>query len=226
MAIGDTHHPFVHPDALSFLRDIKTKAKPTRIVHMGDEIDSHAVSDYDVDPDGFSPGHEFDAAVESLKSWYREFPDVDVLESNHTWRLYRKGFKAGFPKRFFKPINEIIEAPKGWKWQEQLEIDGVLYEHGEGFTGRDGALKCAEGNMQSTVIGHVHSFAGIAYSQRPRDLFFGFNVGCLIDYKAYVFKYGKKSKNKPVLGAGLIVRGVPRFVPMLLDKNGRWVGKL
>jgi hypothetical protein len=80
--------------------------------------------------------------------------------------------------------------------------------------------------MQSTVIGHIHAFAGIQWNANPRHLFFGFNVGCLIDRHLYAFKYGKKFKNKPILGVGLIENGIPKYIPMLLNQKGRWIGTL
>jgi hypothetical protein len=107
-------------------------------------------------------------------------------------------------------------------WADHWEFDGIIYEHGDPFSGKDAAIKAAEQNMQSTVIGHVHSFAGIQYSANSKHLIFGFNVGCLIDKDAYAFAYAKKIKRKPILGCGIITNGIPQFIPMTLNSNGRW----
>ena len=84
-------------------------------------------------------------------------------------------------------------------------------------------IKAAKANMMSTTIGHIHSHAGINYIANIDKLIFAFNVGCLIDKSAYAFGYGKHIKAKPILGCGLIEHDVPYFVPMMLNKAGRWV---
>lgn len=223
LAIGDLHAPFEHPDALEFLRWVKKRFEPTKTVIMGDEADFHAISDYDHDPDGDSPGRELARAIEHLKEFYVEFPKARVCTSNHTSRPFRKAYKTGLPKAVFRSYREFLRAPKGWYWDDKFEIDGVVYQHGDPFTGKDAAIKAAQANMQSTVIGHVHSFAGIQYNANHKHLYYGFNVGCLIDAKSYAFSYGKTLPNKPIIGCGIITRGVPTFVPMLLDSKGRWI---
>jgi hypothetical protein len=51
-------------------------------------------------------------------------------------------------------------------------------------------------------------------------------VGCLIDRSAYVFRYGENNKFKPTLGCGVVIKGVPYFVPMILGKRERWIGEI
>lgn len=226
LVISDTQFPFQHKDTFTFLAAVAKKYKPTQVVHIGDEVDLAAMSDFDHDPDGYSAGHELTKALESMRILYKMFPKVKVCISNHTARPFRKAFKHGIPKAFLKGYHEFMEAPKGWSWSDKWEIDGVIYEHGIGQSGVLGALKAATGNMQSTVIGHLHAFAGISYSANPRHLIFGFNVGCLIDIHAYAFAYGKHFKQKPIIGCGVVIEGIPTFVPMQLTEKGRWTGKL
>lgn len=226
LAIGDLHCPFEHRDALSFLRALKKKYSPTRVVLMGDEMDAHALSEHDHDPDGLSAGHELEAARERLRSYYKLFPNAEVCESNHTSRPYRRAYKCGIPRELLKHYREFLRAPESWNWHQKLEIDGVVYEHGEPYSGRDAAIKCAMANFKPTVIGHVHSFAGVQFYANQETLLFGFNVGCLIDTPAYAFAYQTKIKSKPIIGAGIIEKGVPHFIPMLLDRRGRWTGRL
>jgi hypothetical protein len=226
MAIGDLHYPFAHPDHLAFLCEVRDKVKPTDFICMGDELDAHALSEYDHDPDGYSAGHELKAAVADLKKLYKQFPKMLVCTSNHTARPFRRALKVGLPRVLIREYKEFLEAPVGWAWADGWEVDGVLYEHGEGFLGKNAALSAAVANMQSTVIGHVHSFAGVQYHANPKHLIFGFNVGCLIDVDAYAFGYGSKMKTKPIVGVGIVARGIPTFIPMAMDKYGRWTGKL
>lgn len=226
IAIGDLHEPFTHPDALDFVEAAIAHYRPTKVVLLGDEIDAHALSDWMHDPNGMSPEAEHAKAVEHLHHWYNIIPEAYVCESNHTSRLYKKGFKNGIPERFFRDYAEILEAPPGWHWASQWEFDGVRYEHGEAFAGQTGAFKSALHNQQSTIIGHIHSHAGIQYLQSPSNLIYGFNVGCLIDETAYAFHYAKFMKSRPVIGIGVVDRGCPHFIPMRMDKKGRWTGKL
>lgn len=223
LVISDTQEPFAHTDTIKFLTWVNKKYTPTKVVHVGDEMDFHAMSDWDHDPDGYSAGDELKAALDKMKAYYKLFPNVLVCTSNHTARPLRKAFKAGIPKAFLKDYHEFMLAPVGWKWAEKHEIDGVVYEHGEGFSGFKGALNCAEKNGAPTVIGHIHSFAGILYSANAKDIIYGFNVGCLIDNDAYAFRYGKNMRHKPLLGVGIVDKGVPKWIPMLLNSKGRWI---
>jgi hypothetical protein len=226
LALPDIHFPAHHPDLFRFLTAVKKKFKPTEVVCLGDEIDAAGLGDWDKDPDGASAGDELAKSIELLKVLYEIFPIVKVCVSNHTDRIYRKPFKAGIPKSLIKSYAEILQAPVGWRWADSWEIDGVIYEHGEGFSGKDGALKAAQANMQSTVIGHLHAYAGVQYYANSKHLIWGFNAGCLIDRHNPAFNYGKHIKAKPILGVGLIESGVPRFIPLTLNSNGRWNGKL
>jgi len=226
LAIPDLHCPFEHKDSLRFLKAVKDKFKPTAVVCLGDEIDAHALGDYDHDPDGMAAGQELDVAIQHLQPFYKLFPKTLVCTSNHTARPYRQAFKHGIPRAFLRDYAEFLKAPKGWKWADSWDVDGVVYEHGEGFSGQSAAIKSAQGNMQSTVIGHIHAFAGIQFSANSKHLIFGFNAGCLIDRHAYAFAYGKKIKSKPILGCGIITSGVPTFIPMLLNSKGSWTGSL
>lgn len=215
LIIPDTHSPFMAKNALDFLADLKKEYKPDKIIHLGDECDFHSLGQWGSDPMGMSAGDEHKAAVAQLKLLYKLFPKVTVMESNHTARPFRAAFKAGIPKLYLKQYREFLEAPKGWNWVEHAEIDSVIYMHGENFSGPQGALRCAERNRKSVVIGHLHSYAGIQFSATKWDQIFGFNCGCLIDVAAYGFAYGRTFPSKPVLGAGIVVDGkYPTFIPL------------
>lgn len=225
LAIPDIHAPFHHRDAFKFLEAVKKKFKPDTVINMGDLEDWHSISMHDHDVNGMSAGDELKALRKAIKPLFKLFPKMKICTSNHGSLPFRRAFKFGLPSELLKSYRDILEAPQGWVWADQWEVDGVIYEHGDPFSGQLAALKAAEQNMQSTVIGHVHTFAGIQYSANSRHLIFGFNTGCLIDKDAYAFAYARKIKRKPILGCGVIINGVPTFIPMIC-KNGRWVGKL
>jgi hypothetical protein len=226
LVISDTQIPFHHKDYLAFLKAVARKYKTNEVVHIGDEVDMHALGQWEHDPDGYSAGDETRVAVKELKKLYKAFPRAKVCHSNHTSRALRKGYSAGIPAGFFKHISEVLEAPKGWVWDESFIIDGVKYQHGVGYSGPLGAKKASLDNARSTVIGHLHSHAGIQYSATPEYLVFGMNVGSLIDNDTYAFAYGRTFSAKPIISCGLVLDGMPLLVAMALNKRGRWTGKL
>lgn len=224
LVIGDLHAPFIHQDALLFLRWLKKVYKPDEVVFIGDEIDAHGISNWSHDPDGMSAGDEHNAALEQLKPLYKLFPVAKCCISNHTDRVWRKAYDVGLPKQFIKTVSEVLQAPPGWQWAQKWIVDDIQFEHGEGFSGQLGHMKATMANMRSTVIGHLHSWAGINWYANHDKLIFGMNCGCLLDHSQYAFQYGKFHKAKPIIGAAVIVRGTPAFIPMILNKQGRWVG--
>lgn len=215
LAIGDLHEPFTHRKYLSFCQRTRDAVKADKIVFIGDEIDGHAISYHEHNPDGLSPGDELKLAKRHLRKWFEAFPEARVCISNHGSLVYRKGKTAGLPSGVFKDYKEMYGAPEGWQWGLRFEIDGVLYIHGTGFSGAMGALKAAKEHRQSVVLGHSHSYGGVAYSACHRDLLFGLNVGCGISPSRYAFEYGRDFPARPTLGCGVIADGKRgHFIPM------------
>lgn len=206
----------MHKNACDFLTDLKKEYKPDKIVHLGDEMDQHSLSDWDHNPSGMSAGDEYEAAIRQLRGLYKLFPEVMICESNHGRRPFRKAFRAGIPKVYLRAYAEFMQSPRGWAWRDTWVLDGVVYQHGDGYSGAGGALKAAIANRRSTVLGHIHSNAGITHVAGRYDCIFGMNAGCLVDLDGYAFEYGKHHGSKPVLGAGIIVDGThPIFIPMM-----------
>ena len=56
LCISDLHIPYHHPQAFDFLKALKKKLNPDLIVNGGDELDKHALSFHDSDPDLPSAG--------------------------------------------------------------------------------------------------------------------------------------------------------------------------
>lgn len=203
--IGDTHEPFCHPDYRDFCYEVFDRFGVSQIIHIGDEVDNHALSYHENSTEAYDVLRESELAQEQMNKWYETFPDVKVCVGNHSALPFRKATSTGIPKRFLKTYEEIWEAPKGWKWQLQWEVDEVLYEHGTGSSGVSGARNRAIANRQSTVMGHSHSFAGVSYMASRSDIIFGMNVGCGIDVDAYAFAYGTQFPKKPTLSCGIVL---------------------
>lgn len=216
--IGDTHEPFCIKGYREFCEETFNKFGCTEIVHIGDEVDNHALSFHEHDPDGHSAGRELDLSLERMADWYKSFHNVKVCIGNHTALHFRQAKAHGIPKRYLRGYNEVLGAPKGWEWGHEFEIDGVQYKHGMGVSGKNGALNMAIQSRRSSVIGHLHTFGGIQYHATKYDMVFGLNVGCGIDVSKYAFEYGRNFVNKPTIGCGVVLDGgrIGLFIPMPL----------
>jgi hypothetical protein len=227
LVISDLHCPYNHPDTVAFLKAVKAKYKPTRVILSGDEIDYHAISFHDADPDLDSAGVELTKAIECLKPIYKLFPKAEVLESNHGSLVFRKALANGLSRKFFKSPREILEAPKGWTWHFDITLKlpdgtGCYFHHSKGAN----VKKNSQAMGLSFVQGHHHEAFEISYWGNPNALLFGMTVGCLVDTKSYALAYNKNNLKRPVIGLGLIIDSKAILVPMKLNKKGRWTGKL
>lgn len=214
--------PFEHKDAYDFIEWLTESIAPDEIVYVGDEVDQHALSRYDHDPDGLTAGEELTKAKSRLKAFYALHPKARCCTSNHTDRVFKKAFGAGIPQGYLKSIKEFLGAPKGWEWRDEWWIDSIRFSHGDEVGGQVPHRTLALAVMASCVIGHHHSTPGIQYIANGKQCIFGMNVGSLIDVNQYAFHYTKKQKHQPVLGTGVIIHGVPHYIPMITTKNGRW----
>lgn len=214
VAIPDLHCPFEHPRAFDFVRRIVADVRPDRVVCLGDEIDSYGLSRFAKNPDIDAPGRELARAREALRPFFKLLPRVSVCHSNHTQRGVKRAVEAGLPSDFVRPMSAILGAPKGWTWADDFDLDNVLYFHGDGFTGHAAARQAAIGHRRNCVIAHIHAHAGVTWIGSRSGAIFGMNCGCLINPAAPAFDYARYSVNRPVLGCGVVINGVPRFIPM------------
>ncbi len=186
---------------------------------MGDELDQFHGGAYPKGSDyEMTPNQELSAAKEILKEWYAHFPKMKLAVSNHGIRWVKKAAHAEIPSQLLRDYRQIIEAPDGWQWQEEWKIptkNPFRMVHGMGYSGKDGARNAAIDAGMSTVIGHLHSYAGIHYINTQSLKMWGFNVGCLIDAESFAFAYGKYNRQKPCIGAGVICNqgSTPIWIP-------------
>jgi hypothetical protein len=207
LVISDTHFPAHHPGTLDFLSDTAKKYKPTRIVHIGDEVEWASLSFHDKDPRSPNACEEYTQAFKQMKKLFKLFPKIDFCESNHGSRNFRVAFKSGLPNNLLKSYREIWEAPNGAKWHKHLFIDGVKYSHGDPYGGRNAAYNNMMANHVSVVQGHTHVGGGVGYTSSASGVLFYLNVGCLIDIHSHYFDYGSKFHSKPTIGCGVVLEG-------------------
>lgn len=227
LIISDLHCPYQHKDTVAFLKAIKKKYKPTRVILSGDEIDNHAISFHDSDPDLDSAGAELEKAIEALEPIYKLFPVAEVLESNHGSLVFRKALSNGLSRKFFKSPGEIIKAPKGWSWHFDITLTlpngaPVYCHHSKGAN----VKKNSQAMGSSFIQGHHHESFEIQYWGNPNNLLFGMTVGCLVDADSLALAYSKNNLKRPVIGCAVVIDSIPQLIPMVLDKKGRWTGRI
>lgn len=215
--ISDMHIPYHHKGLLPFLRKLKAKYNPTRVICLGDELDKHALSFHASDPDLASAGHELELALPTILEIHELFPVMDIIDSNHGSMIYRKAKEHGIPRRYIKSYNDVLEVGEGWVWHNDLTItlpngQQVYYHHGKSAE----AVKTSQIMGMSHVCGHYHESFGVKYWANPNGLYFAINSGCLIDDKSYAFAYNNVNLKRPIIGTSLIIDGVPVMEAMEL----------
>ncbi len=225
--IPDMHIPFHHAHAFKFIAAVQKKYKPDLVVCLGDEQDVHSGSMHDHSPDLHSPADELDMTLSALRVLYKIIPECLVVESNHGSLFYRRASKHGLPKKVLKSYEEMLQAPKGWKWYSDLTLyssngSPIYVCHGQSAD----VLRNSKNKSMNYIQGHHHSKFEIRYWANSLGLYWGVTSGCLIDYKSLAFEYGRIMLDKPILGCTVVINGIPKLIPMTLDKNGRWTGEV
>lgn len=217
--ISDLHIPYHHPKMIAFLRYLKNKYNPTRIIFLGDELDKHAMSFHDSDPDLPSAGDELERSLPVIAELKELFPIAEIIDSNHGSMVYRKSKHHGIPRRYIKSYNDVLGVDEGWTWSMDLVLDmspwkkpDVYVHHGKSKQ----AVKTSQAMSMSHVCGHFHESFGIEFWANPKGLYFGMNCGCLIDDDQLAFAYNNANLKRPIIGTGLIIEGVPVLEAMEL----------
>jgi predicted phosphodiesterase len=204
--VGDLHAPFVHPMYLRFCLEKFAEEKVDKVVLIGDVVDQHALSFHEHDPNGMSAEDEALCATPIVEQWYQTFPKALVCIGNHDSRHYRMARKSGLPDRYLRTYADVWNTPK-WKWAFTHTIEGVLYIHGTGTSGKNAHINAAIEDRCSRVQGHVHSWGGFQYHTNEDSRIFGMNCGNGIDIPAYAFAYAKEFRTRPTLGCGVVIDG-------------------
>lgn len=226
LLISDMHIPYHHPDTLKFLQYLKDKYKPTRVICLGDELDKHALSYHDHDPDLPSAGDELHKSIPVIQELYKMFPVMDIIESNHGSLVWRKAKTNGIPRQYIKSYNDVLGVGDGWKWSFDLTIElpngqKCYIHHGK----TSNVIQLSQQMGMNAIQGHYHEACRIDYWGNPNGLFWGMQCGCLIDDDALAFSYNNVNIKRPVIGTGLIIDSIPVLEPMILSKEGKWLGE-
>jgi predicted phosphodiesterase len=218
--IGDTHLPYELDGYLDFCLETFENWGVNNVIHIGDFVDNHSLSFHDSEPLLHNVLGEYESAFERAQDWYEAFPDATLIMGNHDRIPARQIRKLGMePAIFMRPIEELFGMP--WKVVDSVEIDDVLYHHGETSGGVNGFRKDAEQRMRCTVSGHNHSNAGISATATDQELVWGMAVGCGVNHEHMAFAYGKHFAKKPIISCGVVIDGVPHVEYMNLGKKLR-----
>lgn len=223
--ISDLHIPFHHQDSFAFLRYLKEKYNPTRVICLGDECDMNGLSYHEKDPNGMSAGHELERSLPFIKDLESIFPKMDILESNHGSLAWRKAKTGGIPKQYIKSYNDVLEVSEDWKWHFDMTLqlpDGnqCYVHHGK----TSDIVKLSQLSGMCAVSGHFHEKFKIDFWANSTGLYWGMSCGCMIDDDAYAFNYNNVNLKRPIIGTGLVIDSIPMLAPMILLEDGRWRG--
>ena len=215
LVIPDIHEPFSFERALWHCQETYNIFSCDKVVCLGDFVDHHRISRHVSEPDGLGAREEYELALKRLKGWYTAFPEATIVWGNHDIIPQRQAKEVGLPADIFlRRLEEVYEFPDGCEGYNRVVIDDVLYLHNAG-SGKYAAINKAREQSMSVVAGHTHTNPGVIYQSNPSKMFFGMNVGCLVDKDAYAMRY---SDREITLGCGVVVDSEEAyFVPMKMS---------
>lgn len=226
LVIGDTHMPCMHRGYISFLRNVYETHGCGRVVHIGDLVDWNSISFHDKETHMPNPVEEYYQARMQVARLVDAFPEVDMLIGNHDSLPSRKAATLGLPEEVVRGFNNLWGLPETWVVHPRytdLEIDGVIYRHGDkGKGGIMAGYKNAIAEFQSVVQGHLHAQAGIVYHANQNSIVFGMQVGTGVDHNHPAMNYGRVYSAKPLMGCGVVYdQQLAFFEPMKLTRSSR-----
>jgi hypothetical protein len=192
---------------------------------LGDELDKHALSYHDSDPDLPSAGDELRKSLPVIAELFKMFPTMDIIESNHGSLVWRKAKTFGIPKHYIKSYNDVLGVDGGWKWSFDLTItlpngQKCYIHHGKSSE----VIKLSQQMGMCAIQGHYHESFKVDYWGNPNGLFWAMQCGCLIDDDALAFNYNNVNIKRPIIGTGVVIDSIPILEPMILNSEGRWIG--
>jgi predicted phosphodiesterase len=218
LVFSDTHFPYQHKYTFEFLQDLNSQYKFDRIVHDGDLMDMYSVSSYPKDmnhPDSWNK--ELKKARKDVAKLISIFPNMEIVESNHDDRIYKKSRLSGIPREAMVPYKDIVGAPDTWKWHRELSLrcetnkKTMFFAH----TKAGGAMACAKDKGVTTILGHSHTkFGAEAFKPNKTKTIWGVDAGCLVSDKGSPYEYNKRDRGRPIQGAVILLEGEPVLMPL------------
>ena len=230
LILSDTHFPYQHPNYFEWIKKIKDKINPTRVIHIGDLVDFHSISFHPHSPELPNIKFEIKDAIKCIKKLRKIFPvEMPILWGNHDIRIQRLAEKSAIPEAFLKDINDILEIDKKWKWtwHNKVILDlpnktKVFFTHHF----KSNVIASAKELGMSYVSGHQHTLSQLTLISSPLALNFAMCVGSSINPKHEAFKYAKNFIKRPIISVGAIINNQPVIYAMPLNDRGEWTGAI
>lgn len=226
LLIPDVHAPYQHKDTLSFLSGVADKYCPDRVFQLGDWTDSYCFSRYPKDiehEDTYSS--EYRKVRKFTEGLTTLFPEGTAIKGNHDARAWERAKVAGIPKGILIPYERVIGLEdSNWSmvWDYNFTVDADRHQWYLTHTKGSNVLNTAKLLGRSVAVGHEHNKFEIQSYALPEKRIYGVTSGCLIGDNRYAFAYNKQSLIRPALGCVMILRGVPKLIPMDTGPSGRW----
>lgn len=221
LVIGDIHEPCSRKGYLEFCKSLQKKYKTNQTVFIGDIVDNHAISFHAKHPEMPGPKDEYELTYRCVQKWYKAFPKAKITCGNHDSRIVRVAESVAIPAKFLRNYNEIWNT-KNWQWNWDWIIDKVCYQHGIAAGGLHPAYNTMKKFAMSCVLGHFHHAAGIKWLVNPYTRLFGMDVGCGVDDRKMAFAYGKHTKIRSVISAGVVIERHPYLELMPMSKGEKF----
>ena len=230
LILSDTHFPYQHQNYFEWIKKIKDKVNPTQVIHIGDLVDFHSISQHLHSAELPNIKFEIKDAIKCIKKLRKIFPTpMPILWGNHDIRIQRIAEKSLIPNSFLKDINDILEIDKKWKWtwHDKLIVDlpnktKVFFTHHF----KSNVISSAKELGMSYVAGHQHTLCQLTMISNPLALNFAMCVGSSINPKSEAFKYGKNFIKRPIISVGAIINNQPVIFAMPLNDRGEWTGAI
>ena len=230
LILSDTHFPYQHSNYFEWIKKIKEKVNPTQIIHIGDLVDFHQISQWVHSAELPNIKFEIKDAIKCIKKLRKIFPTpMPILWGNHDIRIQRLAEKSLIPNSFLKDINDILEIEKNWKWtwHDKLIVDlpnktKVFFTHHF----KSNVISSAKELGMSYVSGHQHTLSQLTFISSPLALNFAMCVGSSINPKHEAFKYAKNFIKRPIISVGAIINNQPVIYAMPQNDRGEWTGAI
>lgn len=210
------HLPWACTRTVSQVYSAIDRYKPKIIVQIGDLYDMFSFTRFAkrfiITPDReLQEGRDW--AETFWKNCYKRAPRAKRFQilGNHDIRPKLRAMEKNpemlcLMQKGWEDLFKFVGVETIWDPRDDLEIDGVIYEHG--FFGRPG--QHMRENMKPTVIGHTHR-AWLHYEKIRRTMLWEMNVGYAADPLQEPLSYPRKKWVKWTPGFGLIIDGNPGF---------------
>ena len=231
LTISDQHFPFCHPDIYEFLEYVSNKYNCKLAINMGDWAENHNKSFHDRDLGLVNAQEEEELTAMNMNLLLAMFPNQLSVAGNHDIRQFRQAKKYALSMNSMSTLHDTYCLPTEFLVANRIivrhtDTHGILHKscftHGDTKTKFNNQFKRENYNF---IYGHFHTEFGITYFRNEDSIKFRLATGCLVDRHHPIFEYNERNLDEFIIGTGVIIDGVPKTIPMLLDKEGRWIGR-